>query len=116
MGIESHDMADTALPHDVKAADSRRHGRHRIMLSASFYSIHGESSGVLLDISCGGAMLSASPPPPSGCRLVVERQNFEVPGVVRWVEGNRFGVQFDQPLTDEAVTVLVSKSGQQSAH
>jgi hypothetical protein len=97
-------------------ADARRHGRYRIMLAANIYSIHGEIGGVLLDVSQGGAMLNASPPPPEGCRLLLERQNLEIPGIVRWVEGNRFGVQFDEPLSDDAILTLVAKSGHQNAH
>lgn len=81
------------------------------MLAATFFSVHGEASGVLLDVSQGGAMLSASPPPPIGCRLLLERQNFEVPGIVRWVEGNRFGIQFETMISEEEVLALVSKSG-----
>jgi hypothetical protein len=96
--------------------DFRRHGRHRIMLAATFFSVHGEANGVLLDVSQGGAMLSSSPPPPVGCRLLLERQNLELPGVVRWVEGNRFGIQFEQPLTDDEVMALVSKGGQHNSN
>ena len=90
----------------------RRHGRHRIMLAATFISVHGEAPGVLLDVSRSGAMLSASPPPPVGCRLLLERQKVELPGVVRWVEGNRFGIAFEEPLTDDEVMALVFKGGQ----
>ena len=97
-------------------ADARRHGRYRIMLAATFYSVHGEANGVLLDVSQGGAMLSASPPPPVGCRLLLERQSFEIPGVVRWVEGNRFGVQFEEPLAEPIVQGLVSKGSQHNSN
>ncbi|WP_340315501.1 PilZ domain-containing protein [Rhizorhabdus argentea] len=97
-------------------ANERRHGRFRIMLAATFYSVHGESSGVLLDVSQGGAMLSASPPPPVGCRLLLERQSLEVPGIVRWVEGNRFGVQFEEALSEPVVMALVSKGGQHNSN
>ncbi len=100
-----------AFAGEQQLEDARRHGRHRIMLAATFYSVHGEASGVLLDVSCGGAMLSASPPPPVGCRLLLERQNFEVPGVVRWVEGNRFGIQFEEAIAEDVVDGLVTKSG-----
>ena len=97
-----------------QTADVRRFGRHRIMLAATFLSVHGESNGVLLDVSQGGAMLSASPPPPIGCRLLLERQNLEVPGIVRWVEGNRFGIQFDESISENEVLALVSKSSAQN--
>lgn len=91
--------------------EARRHGRHRIMLAATLYSVHGELNGVLLDLSQSGAMMSASPPLPVGCRLLLERQSFEVPGVVRWVEGNRFGIEFEEMLPEAIVMGLVSKGG-----
>ena len=96
--------------------DARRYGRYRIMLAATLYSVHGEASGVLLDVSQGGAMLSASPPPPVGCHLLLERQSLEVPGIVRWVDGNRFGVEFEEPLSDPVVMALVSKGGQHNSN
>lgn len=105
-----------AFASEQEQADSRRYGRHRIMLAATFFSVHGEANGVLLDVSQGGAMLSASPPPPVGCKLLLERQNLEVPGVVRWVDGNRFGIQFEEPLSDPIVMALVSKSSQHNAN
>jgi len=105
-----------AFATETRDEEFRRHGRYRIMLAATFYSVHGQSSGVLLDVSQGGAMLSASPPPPVGCRLLLERQNFEVPGVVRWVTGNRFGIQFEEALTEDVVMGLVSKGGQYNSN
>jgi hypothetical protein len=94
--------------------DMRRHGRHRILLAATICSVHGEIEAVLLDLSRGGAMMNASPPPPVGCKLLIERHNLEISGAVRWVDGNRFGVCFDAPLSEDAVTLLVSRSGQTS--
>jgi hypothetical protein len=99
-----------------READVRRYGRHRIMLACTFFSVHGEANGVLLDVSQGGAMLSSSPPPPVGCRLLLERQNLELPGIVRWVEGNRFGIQFEEPLSDDEVMALVSKGRQHNSN
>lgn len=95
---------------EQQQADVRRFGRHRIMLAANLYSVHGELNCVLLDVSQGGAMLSATPPLPVGCRLLLERHAFEVPGIVRWVEGNRFGVQFEESIPEDVVQGLVSKS------
>lgn len=94
--------------------DMRRHGRHRVMLTATICSVHGEIDAVLLDLSCGGAMLNASPAPPVGCKLLIERHNLEIAGRVRWIDGNRFGVCFDEPLREDVVAMLVSRSGQMS--
>ena len=103
-----------ASVNEQEIAEARRHGRHRIMLAANLYSVHGELTGVLLDVSCGGAMLSASPPLPVGCKLLLERLNFEVPGVVRWVDGNRFGIQFEEAISEDVVDGLVTKSACQN--
>ncbi|SDC47316.1 PilZ domain-containing protein [Sphingomonas sp. YR710] len=105
-----------AASEKIPVTEARRHGRHRIMLAATLHSVHGETGGVLLDVSEGGALLNASPPLPPGCKLLLERQNFEVPGTVRWVEGNRFGVQFDEPIPAELVDALVTKSAYKNAH
>ena len=100
---------------DNEENESRRFGRHRIMLAVNIYSVHGELGGVLLDVSRGGAMLNAHPPLPVGCKLVIERQHLEVPGVVRWVEGNRFGIQFDTLLSELDVLSIVTKARQRDA-
>ncbi|RVT94263.1 PilZ domain-containing protein [Sphingomonas crocodyli] len=100
---------------DSDESEARRYGRHRIMLAVNIYSVHGELGGVLLDVSRGGAMLNAHPPLPVGCKLVIERQHLEVPATVRWVEGNRFGIQFDDPLSELEVLSIVTKARQRDA-
>ena len=89
--------------------EARRHGRHRVMLAARVYSVHGESHAVLLDLSQGGAMLSSNPPLPPGCKLLVARTGLEAPAVVAWCEGHRYGVRFDDPLSDPEVDRLTSR-------
>ena len=96
-------------------SNHRRHGRHRVMLAAMLYSVHGESSAVLLDLSRGGAMLSATPPLPPGCKLLLVRQGLETDATVMWVEGNRFGIAFDQMLTEAHVELLASSRAMAAA-
>jgi hypothetical protein len=109
--IAAADRIDSGL-----ADDGRRHGRHRVMLAARIYSVHGESSAVLLDLSEGGAMLSCNPPLPTGCKLLVVRTGLEAPGMVAWTEGHRFGVRFDEPLNQYEVDQLTSRSAASFAH
>ena len=104
-------MAGPAARHE-----HRRHGRHRVMLAAKLCSVHGESAAVLLDLSQGGALLNASPAPPAGCRVLLVRLNFEASATVMWSEGNRFGLEFDEPLEDALVEQLVSRPELTSAH
>jgi hypothetical protein len=94
----------------------RRHGRHRVMLAAKLYSVHGESAAVLLDLSRGGALLNACPAPPSGCKVLLARLNLEAAATVVWSEGNRFGLEFDEPLDEALVEHLVSRPELTSAH
>lgn len=94
----------------------RRYGRHRVMLSAKLYSVHGETAAVLLDLSQGGAMLSASPPLPRGCKVALSRLGLDTEGRVAWTDGNRFGIEFDEPLDDSLVDHLVSRSPLHAAH
>lgn len=98
------------------SANHRRHGRHRVMLAAKLYSVHGETSAVLLDLSQSGAMLSASPPLPPGCKVALVRLALETDGKVVWTNGNRFGVEFDESLDEGLVDHLVSRSPVESAH
>jgi len=101
---------------DETPREIRRHGRHRVMLAAKLYSVHGETAAVLLDLSQSGAMLSASPPLPYGCKLALSRLGLEADGRVVWTDGNRFGVEFDEPLDERLVHHLVSRSPVVAAH
>jgi len=86
------------------------------MLAAKLYSVHGETAAVLLDLSEGGALLNASPAPPSGCKVLLVRLNLEASATVMWNEGNRFGLQFDEPLDPALVEHLVSRPELINAH
>jgi hypothetical protein len=96
--------------------DYRRSGRHRVMLAAQLYSVHGEMAAVLLDLSEGGAMLSATPALPAGCKVLLVRRSLEASATVRWSDGNRFGLQFNEPLDDRLVNYLVTRPDVLSAH
>jgi len=99
-----------------KEQEYRRYGRRRVMLAATLHSVHGETNAVLLDLSRGGAMLSASPPLPVGCKLLLVRHSLEASARVAWVEGSRLGLEFDDPLDEQLVDYLVSRPEVLSAH
>jgi hypothetical protein len=99
-----------------KEQEYRRYGRRRVMLAAKLYSVHGETTAVLLDLSRGGAMLSASPPLPVGCKLLLVRRSLEASATVAWAEGSRLGLQFAEPLAEQLVDYLVSRPEAIGAH
>ncbi len=107
---------ETAAAMDETKTEYRRYGRHRVMLAAKLYSVHGETPAVLLDLSEGGALLNASPAPPSGCKVLLARLDLEASATVMWKEGNRFGLKFDEPLDERLVGHLVSRPDTANAH
>jgi hypothetical protein len=101
---------------EYTAPDARRRfGRHRVMLSAKLCSPHGLSTAVLLDLSEGGAMVSAPLPVPKGSHVVLSRGVLDVHGVVLWVDGRRLGIQFDEPV-DERIIAETVNAVPRSAH
>ena len=64
----------------------------------------------LLDVSASGARGHMADPPSEGERVVLECEGVSLQAVVRWRDGNRFGLSFDEPLTDVQL-VHVARAG-----
>jgi len=94
----------------------RRHGRHRVMLSAKLYTTHGTATVVLLDLSQGGAMLALPLPLPKGAHVVLVRGDLEAHGTVVWSQGRRCGLQFDEPIAESVIDRTIATAAARSAH
>ncbi|AGH50749.1 PilZ domain-containing protein [Edaphosphingomonas haloaromaticamans] len=86
----------------------RRHGRYRVLLSAHLDTPFGASSGVLLDISEGGALVSCPTPIETGTSIVITRGSLRTRGTVVRAEGRRLGVAFDAPIPADLVAAVVT--------
>lgn len=61
----------------------------------------------LLDLSCGGAQVHASTPPPVGARVGIAVRHSLGHGRVAWVRGNRFGVKLAASLSEGQVAEII---------
>jgi len=96
-----------------EAGDSsrRRAKRSLVLLAAKVRGSHGEINVRLRNLSQTGALLetSAEKIPPCGANAVFERGSTIVASKVAWVNGTRFGVQFNDPIEESEVLVHVGK-------
>ena len=90
-----------------------------------FFALKGAStsaSGIGRDISIGGMFIQTEQPAPFGADVIVrvrlrtpskDDQDFDLPGVVRWVRSGGMGVQFGLlgALETHAITELGKVTG-----
>lgn len=88
--------------------EQRRHGRHRVMLSAQIHTPLGASTAVLLDLSEGGALVACPMPLAQGTHVVLTRGALQAHGVIARVQGRRFGLTFNEPLAPAMVMDVVT--------
>lgn len=104
--------------------EKRRYARAPIDLPV-FFALKGAStsaSGIGRDISIGGMFIQTEQPAPFGADVIVrvrlrtpskDDQDFDLPGVVRWVRSGGMGVQFGLlgALETHAITELGKVTG-----
>ena len=89
-------------------ADQRRHTtRHKMFGPVTLCVGNLELRGHFLDLSTSGALAHCETPPAAGSYVRVKAVGVETSGRVKWADGKRFGLQFSQPLTDEAIDILI---------
>jgi len=104
--------------------EKRRHARAAIDLPVLFAvkGRTGSASGLGKDISIGGIFIETETPAPFGAEIVVrvrlrtpsnDDQDFDLPGVVRWVRRDGMGVQFGLmgAVETHAITELTKRAG-----
>ncbi|AEG47735.1 type IV pilus assembly PilZ [Sphingobium chlorophenolicum L-1] len=60
-----------------------------------------------LDLSCWGALAYCETPPGTGVYLIVEALGVQASARVIWANGKRFGIQFNQPLAQDAMDAWI---------
>jgi hypothetical protein len=91
----------------VSATDvgKRAARRARVLLSAKLHSSLGDLECRLRDLSSKGALIECTTPPPVGSEVVFVRGKVAIPARVAWVADKRLGIEFEQPIDEQAMLV-----------
>jgi len=90
------------------AAGQRRHDPRHKMFGPVALRFGGTAARAhFLDLSCSGALAHCETPPGTGTYLIVEALGMQASGRVMWANGKRFGIQFNQPLTQHSLAVWI---------
>jgi hypothetical protein len=84
------------------AALCRRGGpRYTVLLGARLVTAAGNLPVTIRDLSLEGSMIHGTALPAIGSRLLLHRRLLVVPATLVWRDGNRAGLRFEHPLTEE---------------
>lgn len=89
-----------------EANHRRAHARARLCIPARLVTFSDTRPCTVLDLSCTGAKIGASPPPRVGSMIVVENCPVELFGTVMWADRDSFGISFDSPMAQEQVIAM----------
>ena len=84
----------------------RQSARERVTLAASAFAIARSRSVIISDLSSGGAQLAGRDLPPPGGDVLMVVGTFDSMAKVVWRHGDKCGVHFDDPASDEAVVLM----------
>lgn len=98
MSLRLHGSSNLSA-HGGKRAESRA----RVAIEATLQTVLGRSTGYLLNLSCHGAMVQSHNPPARRADVVLRCGPIDVLGVVAWVQHERFGLEFDEPIPETLV-------------
>jgi hypothetical protein len=81
----------------------RSQSRARVILPGVVETLDGLLQVQVHNISTAGAMVEARRAPAVGREVVLQCYGIDALGVVVWQEGNRFGIEFYDPIEEEEV-------------
>jgi len=87
----------------------RRSKRSLVLLAAKIRTQSGHLDARLRNLSQNGALLEAEAPPAVDSEIVFERGETAVRGRVAWISGNRFGIEFFDPIEESEVLIHVGR-------
>lgn len=93
-----------------KGGGRRRAERRTAPLRVLAATMAKTYEATLMDLSTSGAQLRAADLPAIGELLELTIEQVHVFGCVAWLEGNKCGIRFDEPLTPENVAVTRQKA------
>jgi hypothetical protein len=87
----------------------RAAARAPVLMSAAMHAVGASQTVSLLDVSKTGVKLRARVPLELDKHVWIKIPPNDVFGTVIWVDGEKCGIQFDSPLTDEEAAALQAR-------
>ena len=85
---------------------SRTESRARLAIEATLETVHGKSSGYLINVSYHGAMVQTQTVPGRDAFVVLRCGPLDALGTVAWIDRGYFGIKFDEPISENLVIEL----------
>ncbi|WP_129794269.1 PilZ domain-containing protein [Sphingosinicella sp. CPCC 101087] len=99
-------------PTNAKGYEALRASRRlKVFQPATLLGADGRLRVHLLDVSRTGVLGHAASPPAPGSRVELDCAGQLRPALVRWNDGPRFGLEFEQPLPDERMEQIARQGG-----
>ena len=95
---------------EAAGAEARTSRRSRALLRAEIRTATGDRRANILNLSTGGALLDATRPPALGDPVTLVRDALIAPGRVTWTRDHRFGVTFDEAISDAEVRHVTERA------
>lgn len=89
-------------------AQMQRSPRRKVVLKAMLQSMTGTQQVAVRNLSTTGAMIEGTTVPPVGREVILKAGKLDCFCRVVWVEGNRCGLHFDEPIPMADVLALHS--------
>ena len=74
-----------------------------MLRAAKLFSVEGRMIVTMLDMAGDMAVATTAAPPPQGSIAVLTRSGVRLAATVDWVDGRRFGLRLDEPLSPPLV-------------
>lgn len=81
----------------------RQWPRQLTILSARLLTVTADVPVRIRDLSPGGARIEGAELPMIGTDVLLRRGDAEAFGALAWISGNQAGIEFEEPLEDEAL-------------
>jgi hypothetical protein len=85
--------------------DKRRCARSRVLIGATVTTTEGPIEVRLRNLSQYGALLHCDRPPALRSEVTLERGELRAPARVVWIDGGRFGIEFEEPIDEQEVLI-----------
>jgi hypothetical protein len=87
---------------------TRREPRYTLLLCVKLLTARGMVPAKLRDLSLSGAMVEGYDLPPPGSNLFLLRGHLELSARVAWRRGDRAGLEFHVPLSEEQLLAEIN--------